>query len=129
MALNKILLYNSRNPDKPRILLFAPTGVAAINIGGTTMHTALGIGIGSKLFPLSDKQKVKLREKISDIKLIIIVEISMVSSELFFQLNQRLIEIFGCGSNKPFAGIPMVLCGYLYQLPPVRGKPIYMSNE
>ena len=53
----------------------------------------------------------------------------MVSSELFFQLNQRLVEIFGCGSNKPFAGIPMILYGDLYQLPPVRGKPIYLSNQ
>ena len=47
----------------------------------------------------------------------------------YFQLNQRLIEIFGCGSNKPFAGIPIILCGDLYQLPPVRGKPIYMSSQ
>ena len=109
--------------------MLAPTGVAAINIGGTTAHTALGIGIGSKLVPLSNKQKVKLREKLSNIKLIIIDEISIVSSEIFFQLNQRLIEIFGCGSNKPFARIPMILCGDLYQLSPFRGKPIHMSNQ
>ena len=47
----------------------------------------------------------------------------------FFHLNQRLIEIFRWGSNKPFAGIPIILCGDLYQLSPVRGKPIYMSDQ
>ena len=125
MALNKLLLHKSRDPDKPRILLFAPTGIAAIKIGGTT---ALGIGISSKLVLRSDKQKVKLREKL-DIKLIIIDEISMVYSQLLFQLNKRLIEIFECRSNKLFAGIPMILCGDLYQLPPIGGKPIYMSNQ
>ena len=46
MVLNKLLLYKSRDTDKPRILLLAPTGVAAINIGGKTIYTALGIGIG-----------------------------------------------------------------------------------
>ena len=116
MALNKLLLYKSRDPDKPRILLLTPTGVAAINIGDTTIYTVLGIGIGSKLVPLGEKQKVKLRVKLSNTKLIIIDEISMVSSEL-------------CENNKPFVGIPKILCGDLYQLPPVRGKPIYMSNQ
>ena len=47
----------------------------------------------------------------------------------FFQLNQRLKESFWCGSNKSFAGIPMILCKDLYQLPLIRGKPIYMSNQ
>ena len=60
LALNKLLLYKSGNPDEPRILLLAPTGVAAINLVCTTIHTASGIGIGSKVVPLSDKQKVKL---------------------------------------------------------------------
>ena len=108
--------------------MLAPTVVAAINTGGTTIHKALGIGISSKLALMSDKQKVKLREKLG-IKLIIIGEISMVYNELLFQLNRRLIKIFGCESNRPFAGIPMILCGDLYQLPTVRGKPIYMFNR
>ena len=47
----------------------------------------------------------------------------------FFQLNQRLKESFWCGSNKSFAGIPMILCKDHYQLPLIRGKPIYISNQ
>ena len=45
MALNQLLSYKSRNPGKPRILLFARTGIVAIKIGDSTIHTALGIGI------------------------------------------------------------------------------------
>ena len=41
MALNKLSLYKGGNTDKARILLLAPKGVAATNIGGTTIKTAL----------------------------------------------------------------------------------------
>ena len=58
--------------------------------------------------------------------MIILDEISMVSSKLIFHLKQRLIEIFRRGGNKLFAWIPLILCGDLYQLPPVSGKPIYI---
>ena len=109
--------------------MLAPTNVAAINIDSTTRHTALGIVIGSKLVPLKHKQKVKLWVKLSNIKLIIIDKISIVISELFSQLNQRLIEIFGCGISKPFARIPMILCGDLYQLSTVRRKLIYNKSN
>ena len=82
MSLNKGLMHNSVNPDKPRVLILAPTGVAAININGTTVHSGLGIWIGKGFFPLNDKQRGKLRNKLSEVKLVVIDEISMVSSIL-----------------------------------------------
>ena len=95
------IVWRGGNPDNPRNLLSTPTNVTVTNICGITIHRALEIGIGSKLDSLSDKlHKVKLRETFLQIKLIIIDEISMVSSKLFFKQNQRLIEIFGCESNK-----------------------------
>ena len=72
------------NADKPRILLHAPTGVAAININGTTIHSGLGINVGSKLYQLNDQQRAALRNKLSEVKLIIIDKVFMVSSVLFF---------------------------------------------
>ena len=54
--------------DKPKVLLMAPTGVAAINIDGTTIHTALNIPVGSfgkNLPPLSVKMKSSLRNKLA----------------------------------------------------------------
>ena len=72
MVLSKLLLYKRGNPDKPRTLLLALTGVEVVNVGATTIHKVLGIGIGSKLALLSDKLNIKLREKLSHMKLIIL---------------------------------------------------------
>ena len=119
--------YKGGDANKPRILLPAPTGVAAININGTTIHSGLGINVGSKLYPLNDQQRAALRNKLSEVRLIIIDEISMVSSVLFYQVNQRLNEIFGYSGNEPFAGLPVIVCGGFFQLPPVKGLPVYSS--
>ena len=87
LSLNKVLGYKGA-VDKPRILLLAPIGVAAININGTTIHSGLGINVGSKLYPLNDQQLAALRNKHSEFRLIIIDEISMDSSVFFYQVNQ-----------------------------------------
>ena len=122
-------MYHATDPDKPRILLLGPTGIAAININGTTVHSGLGIFTDGKLQKLSDKHKASLRNKLSDVRLIIIDEISMVSSDLFCKIHARLIEIFGCKSDEHFAGIPILVCGDLYQLPPVKGRPIFSVSD
>ena len=110
----------------------APTGVAAVNIDGTTIHTALDIPIGSfgkNLPPLSDKMKSSLRNKLSDLKVIIVYEISMVSNDLLFYVHLRLNEIFGSVNNEPFAGITVITVGDFFQLPPVGGKPVYATYK
>ena len=52
----------------------------------------------------------------------------MVSSILFWQLNQRLQNIFGC-KKETFARLPVIACGDLYQLPPVNGTPIFNNKS
>ena len=128
-AMHKLLLRHGGSPEKARILLLAPTGVAAININGTTIHSGLCIPCRGTCYPLNDKNRVSLRNKLSEVQMIIIDEISMVSSKLFLHINKRLIEIFSCTDNKPFAGKPVVLCGDLYQLPPVNARPIFIANN
>ena len=123
-SITKTLMYNGGDPSKPRVLLLAPAGVAAINIDGT-IHSGLGINCNGKFYPLKDKQKIILRNKFSEVRLIIIDEISMVSRKLFFQVHQRLTEIFGCGKDLPFANQSVIVCRDLYQLPPVRPPTIY----
>ena len=124
LSISKLLSFKGGDSEKPRILHLAPTGVAAINIDGTTIHTALGINAGHKLYPLNDRQRGILRNKLSEIKFIILDEISMVLSVLLYQVHQRLNEIFEVSTNLPFARLPALVCGDLYQLPPVKGAPI-----
>ena len=100
--------YGNVSLDKPKVLLMAPTGVAAINIDGKTIHTALNIPIiqfGKKSSPLSDKMRSSLRSKLSDLKVITIGKISMVSNDFLFHVHLRLIEIFGSVNDQPFAGV------------------------
>ena len=51
----------------------------------------------------------------------------MLSSVLFFQVNQRLNETFENSGEEPFAGLPVIVYGDFYQLPAVKGSPIYSS--
>ena len=88
LSLRKILIYKGENQEKSRILLLIPTGVAAINIDGTTVHTHLGINVGGKMSPLKDRQKAALSNKISELRLLIIGEISIVFNALFYQVHR-----------------------------------------
>ena len=70
--------YRAVNPSLPTVLLMAPTGVAAVNISGTTINTGLAIPkhAGINLPPLPDQKKTLLRLSLSELKLLIIDEIS-----------------------------------------------------
>ena len=70
------------NPELPTVLLMAPTGVAAINIDGTTINTGIAIPkeTGDYLPAMSDQRKTQYRLALKDLKLIIVDEISMVGN-------------------------------------------------
>ena len=71
-----------------------PTGISAVNIGGATIHSGLGIKPGLKLLGFSDKMKASLRNRLYEVRMILIDKLSMVSSDLFYQVHARLLEIF-----------------------------------
>ena len=85
----------------------APTGVAAVNINGTTINTALGIPTtkGNDIPKLSDTLRNKLRLMYSELEAVIIDEISMVSNIRPYQIHCRQCEIFKVSLDIPFAGI------------------------
>ncbi|XP_057316850.1 uncharacterized protein LOC130657876 [Hydractinia symbiolongicarpus] len=131
--LNKALSYRARNLEKDKYLILAPTGVAAINIEGNTIHSAVGIpadrNFTKNISKLSDKKKCMLRNKPSELSVIVIDEISMVSNKLLLHIHQRLTEIFGCADDIPFAGISVIACGDFYQLPPIQARPVYAEYK
>ena len=45
-AISKTLLYHCKDTEKPKVLLLGPTGISAVNIGGTTIHSGLAIKPG-----------------------------------------------------------------------------------
>ena len=82
--------------------------------------------IYSKGIPkLSDKKRCMLQNKYSQLSVIIIDEISMVSNKLLLNVHQWLVEVFSCSPDIPFAGIPVIACGDFYQLPPIQQRSVY----
>ena len=120
-ALTKTLSYGYLPVEKPKVLLMEPAGVAAINIEGTILHSALNIAIGyfeKKLPPITEESEMKSR--LSDLKGII-DEISIVSNDLLSYVHSRLNEIFGLVNCEPSAGVSVISAGDFFQLRPVGG--------
>ena len=61
-VVSKSLLFHYKEPEKLCILLLELTGISAVNIAGTTIHSTLGIKPGAKLIGLSDERKRAIRE-------------------------------------------------------------------
>lgn len=109
-----------RRTEKNCVFL-APTGIAAINIGGSTIHSFLRLAPGlmseDSIEPISNK---KQRELIRNVDTIIIDEISMVRSDLFWAVDFRMRQVSqGQNKKKPFGGKQVILVGDFFQLPPV----------
>ena len=107
-AISITLLCHCKDPEKPRVLLLGSTGISAVNIGGTAIHSDLAIKPGTKLFGLNGKSKVTLRNRLSEMKFLIIDELSMVSSDLSTDIDSRLGEIFMMIPEKAFAGLSVM---------------------
>ncbi|XP_019848907.1 PREDICTED: uncharacterized protein LOC109580300 [Amphimedon queenslandica] len=82
-------------PDEVIVLLTAPTGVAAFNIGGMTLHSSLKLGCNKygSYKSLSHDKANTLRLRLAKLKLLIIDEISMVGSNMLLDVHRRLNEI------------------------------------
>jgi len=107
-----------KEPD--RVAVTASTGLAACNIGGVTLHSFGGIGLGKEDVPAlvkKVKRNAKARNRWIKTKVLIIDEISMVDGELFDKLEGIARSIRNNG--RPFGGIQLVITGDFFQLPPV----------
>lgn len=108
-----------------RVAVTASTGLAACHIGGVTIHSEFGIGLGEKTvdyYTKTIKNQVKNHSKINSLRALVIDEISMIEAGLFDKLN-LIAQVVRKNMHVPFGGIQVVLCGDFYQLPPiVRGS-------
>ena len=92
-ATSKTLPFHCKDLEKPSVLLLDPTGISAVNVGGTNIHSGFGIKPGIRLLGLNDKSKAALRNKLSEVTFLITDEQSVVSSDLWVDINSRLQEI------------------------------------
>ena len=121
-AILKTLLYHCKDPEKPRVFILGPTGISAVNIGGTTIHSGLGIKPRTKLLSLNYKSKAALINRLSEMNFLIIYELSLVSIDLWTDIDSRLGKIFLMIPGKVFPGLSGMTLADLLKLPPVRRK-------
>ena len=107
--------------SKKRVVVVAPTGIAAINAGGVTIHSFFqlplhpfipGMKIESKFAFSKEKRSI-----IKTIDILIIDEISMVRSDLLDAIDSVLRRFRN--RHKPFGGVQLLMIGDLQQLSPV----------
>ena len=119
-----VLLQYIRQHTLKNIVVLAPTGVAALNVGGQTIHSFF-------LLPPTfiEIAHLRLNSRISSIlkKLdtIVIDEVSMVRADIMDAIDHLLKK--ARGNSLPFGGVQMLLFGDLYQLPPVVNDPDLLS--
>ncbi|XP_071958642.1 uncharacterized protein [Antedon mediterranea] len=118
------------NPDDMSILKLAPTGIAAYNIKGHTIHSALSIPIHISLpyQPLGEEKISALRNQLGQLQIVIIDEISMVNQKLLWYIHGRLRQIKQVRNDSAFGNISIIAVGDFYQLPPVRGTSLYKDK-
>ena len=109
------LLQLFRKTTRKKVALLAPTGIAALNIKGQTIHSFFGFP--PRMIDRSEIKRVAKHRLYELLEMIIIDEISMVRADvldnidIFLRVNRRI--------DLPFGGVQMVFFGDLFQLPPV----------
>ncbi len=103
-----------------QIVICAPTGVAALNVGGQTIHSLFRLPIG--LIADHDiDQNDALKKLLNTIDTLVIDEVSMVNADLMDAIDRSLRQARQ-RRHEPFGGVQLVLFGDPYQLAPVPGQ-------
>lgn len=111
------LIQYFRATTAKNVIALAPTGVAAVNVQGQTIHSFCKFRPG---VTLSQVKRLGAQETalIRDLDAIVIDEISMVRADLF-DCFERFMRLHGPDSSQPFGGVQIIAVGDLYQLPPI----------
>lgn len=111
-----ILLQYFTEKTSKVVAVVAPTGVAALNVGGQTIHSFFKFDFGVQE-PNEIEVDYKTREILRHIDAIVIDEISMVRVDLMEAINRKFQ--IAKRNDLPFGGVQLIAFGDLYQLPPV----------
>ena len=113
-----LLNHLSWNTSK-QVVICAPTGVAALNVGGQTVHSLFRLPIGV-IAQQPIEQDARLRKLLNAIDTLVIDEISMVNADLLDAVDRSLRQARQ-RKDEAFGGVQVVLFGDPYQLAPVPG--------
>ncbi len=103
-------------------VICASSGVAAMLIGGCTLHSALGIGIRREP-PKPTQQQI---DAWSEVGVLFVDEFSMITPHMLDLMDTRLRQLKG-QPDKLYGGVHIIFCGDFYQLPPVGSGTVYSN--
>lgn len=115
--------------NNKQYLLTALTGCAAVLIGGRTLHSALGLGLGDKpvdeiIYKMSMCNR-KVLKTLKELDTLVVDEVSMMSDKLLETVSELLCSVRN--NPRPFGGVQIILCGDFAQLNSVDGKYCFLS--
>ncbi len=110
------LLQIFRRSTTKNVVVLAPTGVAALNVGGQTIHSLFGFP-PRLIQPENVRPNRRYHRLFQNLETLIIDEISMVRADVMEAIDLALR--INRGSQRPFGGVQLILFGDLYQLPPI----------
>lgn len=114
------------------IAVFAPTGAAAFNAGGQTLHRGFGVPFLINTMEINPQNSTYLLARFANTLIIIIDERSMLDATMLGTIKHYMKQCAHSGQNKnhPWGGIPIIiLVGDDYQLPPISPGAFYALNE
>ena len=125
------IIYNKLNESGKTVYKTSTTGISAINIKGCTLHRWAGCGLMDRevdeLYTKYIKFNKKTRDRWINTDILIIDEISMMSSELLEKLD-KLGRMTTTYPHLPFGGIIIIAVGDFLQLPPVKAQFVFESD-
>lgn len=110
------LIHYLRHTYKGNVVVVAPTGVAALNVNGVTLHSYFQLP--PRIIAETEVKEVKDRKLYTRLDLLIVDEISMVRVDLIDAMDVFLRKN-GRDEGQPFGGTQVLLVGDMFQLPPV----------
>ena len=110
-----------------RVRVAAPTGVAAFNIEGHTLHSLLSLPTKGEYKDLEGERLHHTQQSLAEMQYLIIDEMSMVGRKTFGQIDKRLRQVFPHHADQLFGGCSCLLFGDFGQLPPVMDLPLYTT--
>ena len=113
---------------KDKVHVLAPTGVAAFNVDGNTLHSLLCLPTKGEFKDLEGERLNKIQQSLLTMEYLIIDEMSMVGRKMFGQVDRRLRQVFPNRSDQLIGGCSCLLFGDIGQLPPVMDLPLYTTS-
>ena len=119
-------LHKLKSETKKQMAVVAPTGVAAINAGGTTMHSFFQLPF-TPFIPTTEGRKELIektkmsgfrRKVLQELELLVIDEISMVRADVLDAVD-TILRHFRYRYTEPFGGVQVIFIGDMFQLSPV----------